>query len=106
MAKTIDATWECRDCANQFDATARPYECPGCGGSQRVLFRVSAHPDDDMCRCGHAREDHDTRGCDVVIRGDGLGCRCRGFRLDDGSERNEDNGRFYGHPGDHLRGLE
>lgn len=47
---------------------------------------------EDACICGHTREQHDRRGCDVVIRADGLGCPCRGFRLDTGAERDEDDG--------------
>ena len=66
------------------------------------MFRVSIDPDDDMCMCGHCRASHfmvrNRRGpftescCDVVIRGDGTGCPCRGFRLDTGAARDEDDG--------------
>ena len=97
-APTPDATWECKECCNQFDAAVRPKVCPGCGEPGSELIRTDNGL--DPCMCGHAREEHDRRGCDTVIRNDGLSCPCRGFRRFHPRERGEDDGVEYADPRD------
>ena len=68
----------------------------------------------DVCQCGHLRSSHFTyrashhaiSGCEVVVRPDGTGCRCRGFSLYHPRERGDDDGVEYADPRDFRDGLE
>lgn len=60
----------------------------------------------DTCLCGRASHFtyrasyHAISGCEVVIRADGTGCPCRGFWIDTGRQKGDDDGVEYGHPDD------